>query len=74
MPIKKTDHISNVEAKGRNGYFVVSRAEVFVTDDGSYADLRLYSKRTGDHAPLIIKGDPASLKALLGLLYNSIQL
>lgn len=70
--IRAFDQIVDVEAKGRNGYFKVARAVTFATEDGKYADICFYSKRQGDSAPLIIKGDPAALKALLVLLYNSI--
>lgn len=70
--IRAFDQIVDVEAKGRNGYFKVDRAVAFVTEDGKYADICFYSKRQGDSAPLVIKGEPAALKALLGLLYNSI--
>jgi hypothetical protein len=70
--VRTIDQVAEVEAKGRNGYFKVDRAVAFVTDDGKYADICFYSKRQGDSAPLVIKGDPAALKALLGLLYNSI--
>ncbi len=69
--IREIDPVTEVEAKGRNGYFNVARVVTFATEDGKYADICFYSKRQGDSAPLIIKGEPAALKALLGLLYSS---
>ncbi|MBZ5499349.1 MAG: hypothetical protein LAP85_23370 [Acidobacteriia bacterium] len=70
--IRAIDPVTEVEAKRRNGYFKVARAVAFATEDGKYADICFYSRRQGDSAPLVIKGEPAALKALLGLLYNSI--
>jgi hypothetical protein len=73
MPTRTIDRIADVETNCCSGYFKVDRADVLITEDRKYVDVRFCSRTAGDCPPLIIKGDPAAVKALLGLLYNSIQ-
>jgi hypothetical protein len=62
-----------IEAKGRNGYFKMDRAEIWrATTTPPEIHIDIYSKRAADAPPARIQGPEAEIRNLVGLLYDAI--
>jgi hypothetical protein len=59
---------NSIQCKGRNGYFQHAETRIHLIDLNvpsipATVYVSVYSRRTGDHAPIVFQGDPQEILA-----------